>query len=96
MIGKIMKKVLLFSAPWCDDCVLYKETLKQIDFEYEEIIVADANYVITLDERVTKYDLDMIPTLLMVADSGVKEYKRLKGSRHTVEQVKEWLNVKDD
>jgi glutaredoxin len=87
-----MKKVLLFSAPWCDDCKTFKETIKQIDFEYEEITVADDNYVVSLDGRVTKYDINMIPTLLMVADSGVKEYKRLKGSRHTVEQIKEWLN----
>jgi len=87
-----MKKVLLFSAPWCDDCKLFKETIKQIDFEYEEIIIADDNYVVSLDGRVTKYDINMILTLLMVADSGVKEYKRLKGSRHTVEQIKEWLN----
>ena len=87
-----MKKVLLFSAPWCDDCKIFKETIKKIDFEYEEITVADDNYVVSLDGRVTKYDINMIPTLLMVADSGVKEYKRLKGSRHTVEQIKEWLN----
>ena len=83
---------MLFSAPWCDDCKTFKETIKQIDFEYEEITVADDNYVVSLDGRVTKYDINMIPTLLMVADSGVKEYKRLKGSRHTVEQIKEWLN----
>lgn len=87
-----MKKVLLFSAPWCDDCVTYKEILKQIDFEYEEIVVADANYDISLDGRIRKYDINMIPVLLMVADSGVKEYKRLKGRNHTVEQIKEWLN----
>ena len=87
-----MKKVLLFSAPWCDDCIMYKEILKQIDFEYEEIVVADANYNISLDGRITKYDINMIPVLLMVADSGVKEYKRLKGRNHTVEQIKEWLN----
>jgi fructose-specific phosphotransferase system component IIB len=47
---------------------------------------------VSLDERVTKYDINLIPTLLMVADSGVKEHKRLKGSKHTVEQIKEWLN----
>jgi glutaredoxin len=87
-----MKKVLLFSAPWCDDCIKYKEILKQIDFEYEEIVVADANYDISLDGRIRKYDINMIPVLLMVADSGVKEHKRLKGRNHTVEQIKEWLN----
>ena len=87
-----MKKLLLFSAPWCNECAKYKEVLQEIAFEYEEIVVADDNYIPSLDERVTKYDINLIPTLLMVAASGVKEYKRLQGNRHTVEQIKEWLN----
>lgn len=59
-------KLLKFSATWCGPCKQLTETLKGMDLSIpvEEIDVD------TKDDRITKYAIRSVPTLILVDDQG--------------------------
>lgn len=79
------KKVLKFSASWCQPCKMLSKTIESMTIEtpIEEIDI-DENQGLAVD-----YMVRGVPTLVML-DNG-KEVKRISGALST-KQLEEWLN----
>lgn len=81
-----MKKVLLFSAPWCHSCgvmkPLFEEECKKLNAEYEIVDVESDDGV----ELSTEYKVRNIPTLIFLDNdnnvigraSGSSAYKEIE------------------
>ena len=79
------KKVLKFSASWCQPCKMLSKTIEGMTIEtpIEEIDIDDNQ------ELATEYKVRGVPTLVMLDDD--KEVKRTTGALST-KQLEEWLN----
>lgn len=80
-----MRKILRFTASWCQPCKGLAMNLAEADLEVPiEVIDID-----TEDPRCTEFMIRSVPTLVLV-DEG-KEVRRMSGIK-TASQLKEWAN----
>jgi thioredoxin-like negative regulator of GroEL len=80
-----MKKVIRFTASWCQPCKSLSKTLDKINLN----LPID---VVDIDEQsdvAIEYGIRSVPTMLIVEDGSV--LKRLIGLR-TEEEIRKWLN----
>jgi thioredoxin 1 len=83
--GANMKKVIRFTASWCQPCKALSKTLENMDIKIPIDVVdidEDSNAAI-------EYGIRSVPTLLIVEDGTV--IKRMVGLK-TAEQLGVWLN----
>ena len=79
-----MRKVLRFTASWCQPCKMLARTLEDISTDYPiEVIDIDENR-----ELAIQYSVRGVPTLVMLKDDI--ETKRIVGMQ-TEGFLKEWL-----
>ena len=79
-----MRKVLRFTASWCQPCKMLARTLEDISTDYPiEVIDIDENR-----ELAIQYGVRGVPTLVMLKDDI--ETKRIVGMQ-TEGFLKEWL-----
>ena len=79
-----MRKVLRFTASWCQPCKMLGRTLEDISTDYPiEVIDIDENR-----ELAIQYGVRGVPTLVMLKDDI--ETKRIVGMQ-TEGFLKEWL-----
>jgi len=79
-----MRKVLRFTASWCQPCKMLARTLEDISTDYTiEVIDIDENR-----ELAIQYGVRGVPTLVMLKDDI--ETKRIVGMQ-TEGFLKEWL-----
>ena len=79
-----MRKVLRFTASWCQPCKMLGRTLEDISTDYPiEVIDIDENR-----ELAIQYSVRGVPTLVMLKDDI--ETKRIVGMQ-TEGFLKEWL-----
>ena len=79
-----MRKVLRFTASWCQPCKMLARTLEDIDTDYPiETIDIDEK-----QELAIQYGVRGVPTLVMLQDDV--ETKRVVGMQ-TEGFLKEWL-----
>jgi thioredoxin-like negative regulator of GroEL len=79
-----MKRILRFTAPWCNPCKSLAANLGQVDANVPiEVIDIDV-----YPEIAEEYGVRNIPTLVMLHENT--EVKRLTGSKSTKE-LKEWI-----
>ena len=80
-----MKKILRFTASWCQPCKSLAMTLANIETNIPiEVIDIDV-----LPEIATEYGIRSVPTLVMIQDNI--EVKRMTGAQ-TENVIKEWIN----
>ncbi len=78
------KKVIRFTASWCQPCKALAKTLENIENKPEiEVIDIDDD----MDSAV-KYTIRGVPTLVMLEDDV--EVKRITGTQ-TQQQLEEWM-----
>ena len=80
-----MKKVIRFTASWCQPCKMLAKTLEDI----ETILPIE---VVDIDEHsdtAVEFGVRGVPTLVMMEDGNV--LKRLVGMQ-TTKQLQEWFN----
>jgi len=80
-----MKKVLRFSATWCQPCKGLAMNLASVETEVP-IEVIDIDYQPDLTKQ---YMVRGVPTLVMLEDD--KEIRRFSGMKSTKE-LQEWIN----
>lgn len=81
-----MKKILRFSASWCNPCKMLEKNLAKVDIEIPiEYVDIDEQ-----GELATQYSIRGVPTLVMV--EADKEVKRVSGVL-TVDELKAWVNM---
>lgn len=80
-----MKKILKFSATWCQPCKMLAKNLEQaqLTVPVEEIDVDE------MGDLSAEYKIRGVPTLVML-ESG-KEIKRVSGVK-TVDDLRAWAN----
>jgi thioredoxin 1 len=82
--GVNMKKVLRFTASWCQPCKIMNNMLEEIKPTLHfEVIDVDVHPEIAMD-----FGIRSVPTLVMMDETI--EMKRLTGIK-TKEQLTEWL-----
>ena len=80
-----MKKILRFTASWCQPCKTMSTMLEEIKPQMPfEVIDVDVSPEIAVD-----FGIRSVPTLVMMDETI--EMKRLTGIK-TKEQLTEWLN----
>jgi thioredoxin 1 len=79
-----MKRILRFTAPWCNPCKALAASLGEIDTKVPiEVIDIDVH-----PEIASEYGVRNIPTLVMLSENI--EVKRITGSK-TTKELKEWI-----
>lgn len=80
-----MKKILRFTASWCQPCKALAKNLEECDLDIPvEVLDID-----TQDELAVKYNIRSVPTLILMENDVEK--KRMSGVK-TSTQLKEWAN----
>lgn len=80
-----MKKVIRFTASWCQPCKMLAKTLEDIDTNIPiEVVDIDANSDVAIE-----YGIRGVPTLVMIEDGNV--LKRSVGMKNTKE-LQDWFN----
>lgn len=80
-----MKKVIRFTASWCQPCKALSKTLDNIETKIPiEVVDIDEQSNVAIE-----YGIRSVPTLVMVEDGSVT--KRMVGLK-SVEDLKVWLN----
>jgi thioredoxin 1 len=80
-----MKKVIRFTASWCQPCKMLAKTLEDVQTNLPiEIVDIDKDSDVAIE-----YGIRGVPTLVMVEDGSV--LKRLVGMQNT-KQLQEWFN----
>ena len=79
------KKVLKFSASWCQPCKMLSKTIEGMTMEtpIEEIDIDEQ------EELAIQYQIRSVPTLVMLDDD--KEVKRVTGMQSST-QLEAWIN----
>ena len=79
------KKVLKFSASWCQPCKMLSKTIEGMTIEtpIEEIDIDEQ------EELAIQYQIRSVPTLVMLDDD--KEVKRVTGMQSST-QLEAWIN----
>ena len=83
--GVDMKKIIRFTASWCQPCKALSMTLDKMDLPFPM-------EVIDIDEQIdvaVEFGIRSVPTLVIVEEGNT--IKRLIGLR-TLDEIKEWLN----
>jgi thioredoxin 1 len=79
-----MKRILRFTAPWCNPCKSLAANLAQVDARvHVEVIDIDEQ-----PEIAAEYGVRNIPTLVMLNENI--EVKRITGLK-TTRELKEWV-----
>ena len=80
-----MKRILRFTASWCQPCKSMSEMLEKIDTNIPiEVVDIDVHQEIAME-----YGIRSVPTLVM--KDGNIEIKRMTGLK-TKERLTEWIN----
>ena len=80
-----MKKVIRFTASWCQPCKMLAKTLEDVQTNLPiEIVDIDKDSDVAIE-----YGIRGVPTMVMVEDGTV--LKRLVGMQNT-KQLQEWFN----
>lgn len=80
-----MKKLMQFSASWCQPCKQLTKTLESVDLGIPlQYIDVDENQELT-----TQYAIRGVPTLVLI-DEGA-EVKRISGARSS-QELQEWVS----
>ena len=80
-----MKKVIRFTASWCQPCKSLAKTLEDVQTNLPiEVVDIDANSDVAIE-----FGIRGVPTLVMIEDGNV--LKRLVGVKNTKE-LQEWFN----
>jgi thioredoxin 1 len=82
-----MKRVLRFTASWCQPCKVMAKNLEEINTNFKlpiEVVDIDSQYDIAME-----YSIRSVPTLIMKEENI--EVKRLTGLQ-SKEKLTEWLN----
>ena len=80
-----MKRILRFTASWCQPCKMLAKTLEEVDSQIPiEVIDIDVNSDIAME-----YGIRSVPTLVM-KDSEI-EIKRTTGMK-SKQELTEWIN----
>ena len=80
-----MKRILRFTASWCQPCKALAKTLEDINTNIQiEVIDIDVHSDIAMD-----YGIRSVPTLVM--KEGNNEIKRMVGLK-TKQDLTEWIN----
>jgi thioredoxin 1 len=80
-----MKKVIRFTASWCQPCKMLAKTLEDVQTNLPiEIVDIDKDSDVAIE-----YGIRGVPTLVMVEDGTI--LKRLVGMQNT-KQLQEWFN----
>jgi thioredoxin 1 len=83
--GVNMKKVIRFTASWCQPCKTLSKTLENMDVKIPiDVVDIDENLDVAIE-----YGIRSVPTLLIVEDGTIM--KRTTGLK-TKEQLEVWLN----
>ena len=79
-----MKKILKFSASWCQPCKMLAKNLEnaQLTIPVEEVDIDEKT------EMSVEYKIRGVPTLVLLED-GV-EIKRMSGMK-SVEEIRNWI-----
>jgi len=81
-----MKKVIRFTASWCQPCKMLAKTLEDVQTNLPiEVVDIDKDSDVAIE-----YGIRGVPTLVMVEDGTV--LKRLVGMQNT-KQLQEWFNA---
>ena len=81
-----MKKVIRFTASWCQPCKMLAKTLEDVQTNLPiEVVDIDKDSDVAIE-----YGIRGVPTLVML-DENI-EVKRLVGSK-TVTELKEWATT---
>jgi len=80
-----MKKILKFSASWCQPCKMLAKNLEtaQLTVPVEEIDIDEKT------DMSVEYKIRGVPTLVMLEDG--KEVRRVSGVK-SVDELKAWAN----
>lgn len=80
-----MKKILKFSASWCQPCKMLAKNLEtaQLTIPVEEVDIDEKT------DMSVEYKIRGVPTLVMLEDG--KEVKRVSGVK-SVDELKAWAN----
>ncbi len=79
-----MKRILRFTASWCQPCKMLAANLGQIDCKVPiEVVDIDEN-----SEIAAEYGIRSVPTLVMLYENI--ESKRLTGNK-SPKELKEWI-----
>jgi len=80
-----MKRILRFTASWCQPCKMLAKTLEEINTDIPiEVVDIDVHSDIAMD-----YNIRSVPTLVM--KDGNIEMKRMVGMK-SKQDLSEWLN----
>ena len=78
-----MKRILRFTASWCEPCKALSMNLESANIELPiEVVDIDVH-----DDLAREYGIRGVPTLIMLDENT--EVKRLVGSK-TVNELQEW------
>jgi thioredoxin 1 len=78
-----MKRILRFTASWCEPCKLLSMNLEGADIKLPiEVVDIDVH-----DDLTKEYGIRNVPTLVML-DENI-EVKRMVGSK-TIKELQEW------
>lgn len=82
-----MKKILRFTASWCQPCKAMAKNLEMSNLDIPiEVIDIDVN-----DELAIEYNIRSVPTLILKDGTDDTKDKKLVGL-HTPQKIKEWAN----
>ena len=80
-----MKKIIRFTASWCNPCKMLAKNLDSIKFEVPiEVVDIDES-----PEMATQYGIRGVPTLVMLENE--KETKRMVGVK-PLKELEGWIN----
>lgn len=80
-----MKKVLRFTASWCQPCKMLAKNLESVNTDLPiEVVDIDED-----TEKAISYNVRGVPTLVMI--DGDTEVKRVTGMI-SLKQLEDWLN----
>jgi thioredoxin-like negative regulator of GroEL len=80
-----MKKIIRFTASWCQPCKALAMILNKVDSPYPiEVVDIDAQSDVAIE-----FGIRSVPTLVMIEDGAV--LKKMVGVK-SEEIVKEWIN----
>jgi thioredoxin 1 len=80
-----MKKIIRFTATWCQPCKAMAMILNKVDSPYPiEVVDIDAQSDVAIE-----FGIRSVPTLVMIEDGTV--LKKMIGVK-SEELVKEWIN----
>ena len=80
-----MKKVIRFTASWCQPCKMLAKTLEDVQTNLPiEVVDIDKDSNVAIE-----YGIRGVPTMIMIEDGTI--LKRLVGMKNTKE-LQEWFN----